>query len=425
MKYAVLILMLSLSCANVAQAVTINGQDINEVLRSNQVLVYDNTHSQGISLSADAQGNVAIGSMRLTPECERYAFRYYTELEAWQDRMSQNRGKALCFRSSKSMHHEGAYIEGVESIALSSGTSLAFSNSILRSVDVYLEAPSIAFVDTFVDADTITLASTSPDALIESISIFFERESGIVPLVVGAIDFKANEIMGSVRQGMTIVGVRKVVISFAPHAFAHIMEDMQDAQPCEQVAIAEEIDDEAELLNEMAMQEQEVRAMQERAICAQEIRLFETVDDEHPYEGIQDNELRTTPCAYADELPMDDISCDLAQEVRCSCTAGKDGKEDVPPVTKLQEHEALPEAKVTEAELSAPAYAPLIRACCRQVECAAIESAQQECNAHKDQKAWFSVLTGPTAVIIGVVAAGLAVKYVSTYWLASLSSNSH
>jgi len=198
---------------HVGLAVTINGQNLKEIIKPDQVLVYENEKANHIAIRIQ-DGAIEIGQLDIQDDIKRVK-QFYSEFQAKKDQLSlQSAKETYTSRSGAHMKVDGAYITGGKNIILEAA-NVDIANSILQSKDIIIRSNhSFKAYTCFVEADTLVLES-SPNSLFD-IRFTFSKNPAVPPLVQGTIDFWSNKTDGG---AFVVVGACKVEISFAPRAF--------------------------------------------------------------------------------------------------------------------------------------------------------------------------------------------------------------
>ena len=210
---AISLLMISSMQNLFATPITINGQNINEILTPGQTLLYENPTATNVTFSFK-NGALEIGDTVLE-QVESVAT-YRTELENNKHLLSQHSaGNRLISRSGGAISFNGAYITGGEQVILETGTALELYDAIVQSKEVIFACNSLKVGACFVDAPVLQIESSCPQSLIKIIRFTFNTELSARACIQGIIDFARNETDGA----FIVLGAHKAEILLAPQAF--------------------------------------------------------------------------------------------------------------------------------------------------------------------------------------------------------------
>jgi hypothetical protein len=194
-------------------AVTINGRDINDLVKKGDALTYTDLKSENIFFSIK-NGNIEIGSLKLT-NIEDVA-NSFKELENNKDQLSKWLSEdTVHAKSGAHIKINGGYVSGNNKVVLDAHTSINISNAIIKSKKVALLGSEFKLDNCFIDTDTLQLEPNSSESLFEAIVFTFNKNIKIPTATQGHINFEKDETI----EDFLVVGAQKVAILFSPRAF--------------------------------------------------------------------------------------------------------------------------------------------------------------------------------------------------------------
>ena len=198
-----------------ATPITVNGTNINEVIKPGEYLSCTNkTQSQGNMVFSLKNGMLEVEGIELE-NIELIKSRR-NKLEENKHRLTGYNAKTVIdLRSGKHISFDSAYFNGGEKVILAAGTTIEIYNSIVKSPEVVFACSALKLRDCFMDTPTLQIKSVSPHSLIKAIQITFNKESSVPPSIHGALDFACNEIEAE----FMVLGASAVDFYLAPEAF--------------------------------------------------------------------------------------------------------------------------------------------------------------------------------------------------------------
>lgn len=198
---------------NSSFAITINGEDINTLIKPEESLVYSSPGYDNICLRIK-DGNIEIVHYELTNTETIKTF--FNELESHKEELSRYTSKdTVSFSSGANISFEGAYISGDNKVLFNAQAAIEIVDSILKSKRVCLISSILKVHGCFLDTDVLHLQSNSPESLFQVIRFTFNKSIPFPALIQGQIDFAKNTTDGD----FLVVGVQKVEFQFAPQVF--------------------------------------------------------------------------------------------------------------------------------------------------------------------------------------------------------------
>lgn len=206
-------LLAALALPHINWAITINGQELKEIIKQGQVLIYENQKANHIALRIQ-NGAIQIGQLDIQDDITRVK-KFYDEFRENKAHLScQSANETYTSYAGARMTIDGAYITAGKDIDIRAAHVSTF-NSILQSKDIHILCSSDFKAYTcFMDADTLTLES--PLSLFQAIRFTFSKDPSVPPLVQGTIDFLREKTDDG---ALVVIGACKLEISFSPQVF--------------------------------------------------------------------------------------------------------------------------------------------------------------------------------------------------------------
>lgn len=188
-------LLLVFAVVNMYPVLTVNGQNISELIKPNQAMA--------CTLSGGGVGNLAfkyeknnINLGKFASPDENVVKRRRAEI--WQkvrDGYATNLTTKSIDIQSGSIHYKASYLQGNEKIYMQATGALKLISSTLHSPDITLIAQQVDFAGLFVEGgSTLQLESNSDTALFKAIKISFDKDCQDPALLQGTINLETGEM---------------------------------------------------------------------------------------------------------------------------------------------------------------------------------------------------------------------------------------
>lgn len=195
--------------------ITINGKNINDIIQPGGVLVCkaaEGTHCLGFEVKG---GNINIESLMFKDSSLVDAeVAYVNECKAQRPQMS---GGMINMSSGASMGLSGSWMTAQDYISLSALTLLRIEDRLLSCKKIELTGNKMEFDRCYIDTDELIIRAISSGSCCQIIRVTFKKDSSVLKGLQGYIDFAKNETYSD--YGLRFIGVEKIEIQCAPHAF--------------------------------------------------------------------------------------------------------------------------------------------------------------------------------------------------------------
>lgn len=214
MQKFIFVTILSFYVCQILSAIMVNNQDINNLIKPGQVLMYDCPDADNIFMRIK-DGNITIGGWELTNVAEAQAF--FNELNNNKNEFSQNIAPdMISLKTEKNMSIKKAFFSSDKGIIFDVGAQINLDTLILQSKEkVAFLANQLNIQNCFFNVPWLQIESNIPNSLCQVIRFTFNKDISFSVCAQGHINFESNETL----QDFIVIGASQVEILFSPEAF--------------------------------------------------------------------------------------------------------------------------------------------------------------------------------------------------------------